>query len=218
MEHDVFLVNFMYPFLLILTGGGVSGILIPWYTSKQKSREKEIEKERADYQFKIKLKQEILDLFHNVRQWSFIYPVNFKNRISLHYGTKSTVSKDDPTMTYLVFEIPKNIKKKPKAVFGKEYSELYNQRMTKFQEYANLFETKVQWYSHDKKEILADFESLGKQTITLMTFLKKVMDSETTDEFIKAGEEFLKCQSELQDKFTNLTKKLVTIKITDIAI
>ena len=126
--------NFLYPLGLILAGGVVSGILIPFYTNKQKLREQELENlrkqrevavehERADYQFKIKLKEELLDLFNNYRQ-AILERMNFFSlQVATHYG--SHIKKDENQPDKIILSrvtIPSEVDKQPKAIFMSEFN------------------------------------------------------------------------------------------------
>lgn len=129
--------NFLYPLILLLVGSLMTGLLIPWYANRQKNKQnqieelknkKELEKERSlqDYQFKIKLKQELIDSFHNY--WITTYSVisNFQVNIFEHFA-RTPYEKDKNDITRATVIIPDKDGKYPDEIFQQEWIKISNQ-------------------------------------------------------------------------------------------
>jgi len=81
-EDLTFEKNFLYPLYLLLIGGVISGLLIPFFNKIHETKLKRIEKEREesqkridrereDYRFGINIKQKILEKISDLDSWCF---------------------------------------------------------------------------------------------------------------------------------------------------
>jgi len=72
--------NFIYPLVLLLIGGGISGGLIPLFNSIHKQKlleveherelsQKRIDRDREDYRFEMEIKEKILDKISEEHAW-----------------------------------------------------------------------------------------------------------------------------------------------------
>jgi len=240
IPEENFLNNLIYPLILILVGGGISGGLIPWFTNRQKARESsleslrkereivlenqrkeneiKIEHERQDYQFKIKLKHEILELFHDFRQNSFVALEEFRLKLSTYYSKGTQIDPNYPKLMFATFDIPDDPKKKPTQVFRKELLDLQSRVELKSEEYGNKFKTKIKWYSEDKDKLIAEFESLHEHTELLKTILFQLVESESTDDFSKISDKYQETKEGLLEWYDKFTQNLVNIKIKKIPV
>ena len=108
--------NFLYPLFLLLIGGGISGILIPWVTRIQEQKNKRIEQERATLQRKLEQQRETnqrkLEQQRETNQRKLEQQKESRQReidrvredLRFELGIKNELRKEISTMSSSVFE------------------------------------------------------------------------------------------------------------------
>jgi len=228
-EELAFNQNLLYPLILLLVGGLMTGILIPWYTNRQKNKQNEIEKLRSsieldknrkqqDYQFKIKLKQELVNSFHNYWITTISVIVNFQAGVFDHFsiGPMEKIE-DKPGQRSSLLEIHDKDGKYPIDVFLKNWKDLLKQVGRDSSKHSNYFLLKLSWYS-DNQELVKEFEELRDRIREITIIESNLINCKDQSEFFKYNQEMTKETEEITENLKIFRYKLVQLKFKEILV
>lgn len=167
------------------------------------------------YQLKIKLKQEVLELFLISGKRSFVIQDTFTRKLGQHYGsTEFPMNKKTQEIIHILDEFPKEESEQPAEVFKKEYenfrTELHEVRFNG----ENLI-SKLRLY-YKNKTLEGDFEKIRSQSGICTQQIRKTVNATTKDEFLDAINNFHDESKELRNLIKNFEQKIIEEKITDI--
>lgn len=220
---------FLYPFILLLTGSLMTGILIPWYTNRQKNKQNEIEKWRIkqelekdrlrqDYEFKIKLKQELVNTFHTYWISTFSAIGNFNADVFSHFSINYIERVEGhPGQETSQVRIPDDDGKYPSDIFLSSWNEVHKTVGEKSSEYSTLFMLKLSWYSNNN-ELVDEFEKIRDKIRGFTIIQSNIINSKNVDDYVKYGDEFVNELDLLYKELKEFRDKLVRLRIDEVVV
>lgn len=218
---------FLYPLFLLLTGSLMTGILIPWFTNRQKNKQNAIEtsrinqeldadRARQDYEFKIKLKQELVEKFNIYWITTYSKLSNFQNEVYLHFSVGPQIS-SKPGYQKATINLPDDSGKYPNDVFDDKWKEILETFGKNSSEHATTFIAKLSWYSNNS-ELIDDFEKIRLGIGDLTIIETNIINAKNTADFITYGDEFTKKSILVRSTLKEYRHKLVNLKIDGVKV
>lgn len=211
--------HFLYPLLLIVAGGAVSGIMIPWYTNRQKKRELEVEHGRADHEFKIKLKQELLETFHNYQIKKFYPVVILKSKLFYHYSIGNVfIDSTNPIIRKSRVNITPELYESARHEIISTWKTSQADLDLEGAGFGNLLLMKLEWYTKDKENLKEKFQNIRTETANLITLLNNLIECKTTSDFVNNLKIFTKTELKIYDLVAEFQKDLVALEINKLPV
>ena len=167
------------------------------------------------YQLKIKLKQEVLELFLISGKRSYVIQDMFSRKLAQHYGrAELPMNKKTHDIIYLFDEFPKGESEQPAVVFKDEFENFHTELQEIRFNGENLISKLRLYYKNETLEV--DYEKIRSQSGICAQQIRKSVNATTRDEFLVGINNFHEESKELINLIKNFEQEIIEEKITDI--